>query len=195
MNASNTETPPTDASPADDEVKNPAALLKRNRELIAELKASQAELKTAEDARQATLADAAQWRDRWYQVAVSAPLDAELRDAATVPLQYLKDIVFKHGLLKMEPDAEGVLRPRCYTVAGVADDAPHGGIAGHLSRVLNDMGLGTGWKEPWAAELCQATHQAKGTGALGSNPNRYPPRGPVAPPKQTNAPAAPLGLR
>lgn len=186
----NNDTPPNVDTPDDDEqVKNPGALLCRNRELMAELKAAQAELKTAQEAQQTTLADVTKWRDRWYRVAVEEPLDAQLSKAATVPVKYIKDLCMEHGLL---------LRPRWYTVKGEPDDAPHAGVSGHPVRALYDLGMGSkgGLREPWAIELSKAMHLPRGSGALGSSTNSYLPRAkqdtaPVPAPVQGPA----LGLR
>lgn len=168
------DTPPTDDTPGD-EVKNPAALLRRNKELMAELKAGQAELRTAQEAQQASQADVAKWRGRWHSIAVEAPLEAELRKAATVPVQYLRDLLVKSELLRMEPDADGLMRPRWYTVKGKLDDNPSGGALGHIVRALHDLGDGQGgFKEAWAGELANAIPRATGTNAPGSRRDSFP---------------------
>ena len=188
MTTTNDTPPGVDTPDDDEEVKNPAALLRRNKELMNELKAAQCELRTAQDAHQASQADMAKWRDRWYRVAVEEPLDADLRNAARVPMQYLKDLCIKHGLLRMEPDPDdGLLRPRWYTVKGEPDDAPYLGVGGHLSRALSALGRGQkgGYTEVWAEELAKATHQPRGGGAIGSPHGYHSP----APPKPADAPA------
>ena len=192
-----------DASTADNDavaaadVKNPAALLKRNGELIAELKAARAALTAAETARDTAQADGKQWRERWHTVAVMEPFEAELRALATVPTRYLRELVTEHGLLKFEPDGDGVDRPRWYGADGKPADAPDGGAAGHLSRTVHDLrGPGATWKADWAAELERCIPRAQGSGALGNSGGNYRPAPKTeAPPAVTAAPVPALGLR
>lgn len=100
------------------EVKNPAALLAKNRELLGKLAAAQAELATAQTALATAQEDATTQRNRWHQAAVMQPLERELRDVTAGPWKYGRDLFTELGLLKMEPDAHGDLYPAWYDNKG-----------------------------------------------------------------------------
>lgn len=93
------------------EVKNPAALLAKNKELLAKLKGLQTELEGAQTALQAAKTQADTWRSKWHQATVMDPLDASLESVTAGPAKYLRTELIERGILKMEADADGIERP------------------------------------------------------------------------------------
>lgn len=115
-------TPETDAV----EIKNPAALLAKNKELLAKLAESNTALKAAQDALGVAQASATDWQARWHKTAVLDVLDAELRAVSGVPVKYIADTVSEMGLLKMQVDGEGIQRPAWFDEKGEPADLSSG---------------------------------------------------------------------
>lgn len=106
------------------EVKNPAALLAKNKELLAtvaqlktELEAARAALTTAQD-------DAGQWRTKWHESAVVAPFEALLATATSLPTKYLREGLIERGIVKMLADEDGIERPTWHDAKGSPMDVP-----------------------------------------------------------------------
>lgn len=119
MNTEHTDaTENTEVTTTEPEVKNPAALLAKNRELLGKLAAAQAELATAQTALAAAQEDATTQRLRWHQSAVLAPLEEEIKGVTAGPWKYGRDVFTELGLLKMEPDAHGDLYPAWFDNKG-----------------------------------------------------------------------------
>ena len=72
----------TEDKTLEDEVKNPAALLAKNKELLKELSDSKAALQAYQDNLEKAQSDQKAMRDRWYQIAVLEPLETDLRSAS-----------------------------------------------------------------------------------------------------------------
>ena len=102
----------------DTEVKNPAALLAKTKELLSKLKQSQEDLSTAQTALDAAKTDAANWRNQWREISVIAPLDASLEAASAGPVRYLRAELLERGILKLEKDDQGTERPAWYLPNG-----------------------------------------------------------------------------
>ena len=102
------------AQEVQEDVKNPAALIAKNKELLAKLKAAQEDLATAQTNLEAAKADSANWRKQWHDVAVIEPLDASLEAASAGPVKYLRAELLARGILKMQPDEQGIERPAWY---------------------------------------------------------------------------------
>ena len=98
----------------DTEVKNPAALLAKTKELLSKLKQSQEDLSTAQTALDAAKTDAANWRNQWREISVIAPLDASLEAASAGPTKYLRAELLERGILKLEADENGIERAAWY---------------------------------------------------------------------------------
>ncbi len=181
------------------EVKNPAGLAQKNRELLAknaDLTARVAELEaqlaqtqeSAAMAQEAAQRDQAEWKLRWYQEAVEKPLMAEIQAAAAVPAKYLRDIAVDMGLLKMQPGEDGMNRPHWLDETGAPADLKHG-----LHRFLCSV-HGRLHKDGGGTELGRALRGtgASGGGATGNGWRAHP----AAAPEPAPAPARPaLGLR
>ena len=102
----------------DTEVKNPAALLAKTKELLSKLKQSQEDLSASQTALDAAKTDAAAWRKAWHDVAIIAPLDASLEAASTGPVRYLRAELLERGILKLEKDDQGTERPVLFFLSG-----------------------------------------------------------------------------
>ena len=103
---------------AQDEVKNPGALLAKNRDLLAKLKQVQDELVTTQDALtttqtalEASKADVTAWRGKWHAAAVMDPLDRLLKPTTGLPVRYVKELALEKGIIRMIPDDDGFERP------------------------------------------------------------------------------------
>ena len=178
-----TDTPTSTADTAPEvEVKNPAALLAKNRQLLSDMASIKAELKAAQDALDAAQSAEAAWRDRVYQSEVLAPLEADLRGAAAGPWQYLKDVCAEAGLLKMEASADGFERPVWHDETGEPADLERG-LYGFLCDVHRRIGGDLG--------NCLRASGMSGGGATGST-GKFIPSAPAAP---APAPRASFGLR
>ena len=101
-----------------DEVKNPVALLAKNKELLTKLKQAQDELATAQTALEVSKTDAAAWRKNWHNVSVIGPLDASLESASAGPVKYLRAELLERGILKWEKDDQGTERPVWFLLNG-----------------------------------------------------------------------------
>ncbi len=118
-------------------------LREHNKQLLAELKAERTAHKAAQDAQQAAQGAENTWRTRWHETAVLEPLEADLRGAAAGPWRYLKDTCAELGLLKMQPDAEGIERPAWFDEKGQPADLTggvHKFLCGVFERTGNDLG-------------------------------------------------------
>lgn len=93
-------------------------LREHNKQLTSELKSERTDKKTAQEALVAAQSDAKQWRDRWHQSAVIEPLDAALDDASAGPSKYLRAELMDRGILKLQPDADGIDRPTWHRADG-----------------------------------------------------------------------------
>ena len=172
----------TENPPLADEVKNPAALLAKNKELLKELSDSKAALQAYQDNLEKAQSDQKAMRDRWYQIAVLEPLETDLRSASAAPWKYLKDTAMELGLLKMQPDSEGFERPTWFNEKGEPAD-----LSGGLHRFLSDVYKRTGNE----LGACLRSSGTSGSGAAGGSATDKP---------QPNAQPAPahslqLGLR
>ena len=96
------------------EVKDPAAILAKNRELLAKNKALQTELEATRGTLEATKAASDTWQAKWHQSAVIEPFEAALKDACAVPSKYLRAELLERGIVKMKTDDEGIDRPVFY---------------------------------------------------------------------------------
>jgi hypothetical protein len=142
-------TPESDAA----EVKNPAALLAKNKQLLAKLAESNAALKTAQDALGVAQASATDWQAKWHKATVLDALDAELKAVSAAPLKYIEDSVKRLGLLKMQADEDGFERPLWLDEKGEPADLSNGlykflcgvsdraGKDHELGRVLRPSGI------------------------------------------------------
>ena len=175
-------TPETDAV----EIKNPAALLAKNKELLSKLAETNTALKTAQDALGVAQASATDWQARWHKTAVLDVLNADLKAVAAVPTKYMRDVVNELGLLKMQADGEGIERPVWLDEKGEAADLSNG-LHRFLCGTYERLGQGN--------ELGQVLRasNARGSGA-GSSSGGY-----TTPAKATHvftpATPIPLGLR
>lgn len=99
-----------ETAPAEPEVKNPAGLLAKNRELLARLGEQSARL--AELEAKATEHDAQidAWRAR-HQATIDKALLDELGAISVPPAKYLLDVCVEAGLLAFETDADGLKWP------------------------------------------------------------------------------------
>lgn len=172
----------TDNSNEPDDVKNPAAVLRHNKELMAELKQAQAELKAAQDTLTAAQGEAAQWRKRWHEIVVLAPLDAELEDVSFGPPKYLRAELIERGILKMQADAEGIERPAWFGI----DGKPAKLDGGHW-KFLADM------NDDSISRMIRGS-RTHGSGAQGSHPAPGAHATQV-PPAEVKPQAPVLGLR
>ena len=166
------------------EVKNPEALLKKNRELLRELADAKAALQVATDALGAAQSDKTAMSARWYQLAVLEPLESDLRSASAAPWKYLRDTALEHGLLKMQPDEEGFERPAWFNENGEPADLSGGlyrFLAGVYDRTKNDLGQ------------CLRASGTAGSGSTGSSGIGHHMK--AAPAPTAPAPITPLGLR
>lgn len=159
-------------------------LREHNKQLLSELKAERAANKAAQDGLQAAQAAEKQWRERWYSLEVSAPLEADLRGAAAGPWKYLRDTCTELGLLKMEPDSEGIERPTWYDEKGQPANLERGlyeFLCGVFNRTGGDLGH------------CLRSSGASGSGAHSGAYRPYTPSAPETPKGAT--PSVTLGLR
>ena len=138
-----------------DEVKNPAALLAKNKELLSKMKHLQDELITAQTALEASKAESANWRKQWHDVAVIAPLDASLEVASAAPIKYLRAELLERGILRLESDESGIERPVWYKEGKPATPTD-------LLRFLSDV------KDPVLDRMI------RGTGASGGGSAQSP---------------------
>jgi hypothetical protein len=175
----------TEDKTLEDEVKNPAALLAKNKELLKELSDTKAALQASQASLEKAQGDQKAIRDRWYQIAVLDPLETDLRGASAAPWKYLKDMTMELGLLKMQPDAEGFERPTWFNEKGEPAD-----LTGGLYRFLSDVYKRTG------NELgsCLRSSGISGSGATAATRSASE-RSETTSPIQTPAPAYQLGLR
>ena len=184
MTTEHTPESTVDAAP-DVEIKNPAAVLAKNRALLTELAEVKAALQTAQDALKTAQESSSAWREKWHQIDVVAPFDKSLDEVSAVPSRFLRQLVTELGLLKFEADAQGVDRPTWFDETGKPAD---------LSKGLKHFMHGVSDRTKGQNELA---HLLRGTGASGggAQPSSYvrfaPAPRPVAP---TPAPT-PLGLR
>lgn len=165
------------------QVKNPAALLAKNRELLQQLTETKAALQTAQDALGKAQSDKAAMSDRWYQLEVMKPLEADLRDASAMPWKYLQDTAAELGLLKMVPDAEGFERPQWFDEKSEPADLSgglHKFLSGVYERTQNDLGR------------CLRASGTQGSGASGSTGRSTP--APTTTPTPTPTPMK-FGIR
>lgn len=182
MTTENTPESTTESTP-DVEVKNPAAVLAKNRALLTELAEVKAALLTSQDALGAAQSDKTAMGERWYQLAVLEPLEADLRSASAAPWKYLRDTSAELGLLKMQPDSEGFERPAWFNEKGEPADLSgglHRFLSGVYARTQNDLGK------------CLRASGITGGGATTSSGSYRPTPSPAAPPP---APITALGLR
>lgn len=169
------------------EVKNPAAVLAKNKELLAknaELAAKVTELEgqlaQAQEGRakavETAQADANAWKVRWHQEAVLKPLERDIQAAAGVPWKYLYDVATEAGILKMVPGEDGMDRPQWLDEGGNPADLKLG-----LWHYLNSMSD----KLPESGLVrCVRGSGASGGGAIGnmgSSIVRAPAPEPTAP--------------
>lgn len=175
-------TPETDAV----EIKNPAALLAKNKELLAKLAESNTALKATQDALGVAQASATDWQARWHKTAVLDVLDAELKAVSGVPFKYMADTLKEMGLLKMETDKEGIQRPVFFDEKGEAADLSNG-LHRFLCGTYERLGPGN--------ELGQVLRGsgARGSGAMSSSGGYMTPEKPTH--VSTPATPMPLGLR
>ena len=159
-------------------------LREHNKQLLSELKAERAANKAAQDGLQAAQAAEKHWRERWYSLEVSAPLEADLRGAAAGPWKYLRDTCTELGLLKMEPDSEGIERPAWYDENGKPADVSSG-VYKFLSAVHARIGGDLGH--------CLRSTGTSGSGAQGGASHPPTPSAPETPKGAT--PSVTLGLR
>ena len=75
----------------DDQIKNPAAVLTKNKQLLTELATIKAELDATKAALEASQAETVGMRARWHESAVMAPFDALLQTATALPTKYLRE--------------------------------------------------------------------------------------------------------
>ena len=124
-----------------DEVRNPAALIAKNKELLAKLKQAQDELATAQTNLESAKADSANWRKQWHQVAVIGPLDVSLEDASVGPVKYLRDELLDRRILKWEKDDQGTERPAWFLLNGERSTVtdPYQFLCSLKDRELNKM--------------------------------------------------------
>jgi hypothetical protein len=137
-------------------------LREHNKQLLAELTAH----KAAQEALQAAQGTESTWRTRWHETAVLAPLEADLRGAASGPWKYLKDTCAELGLLKMELDGEGIERPVWYDEKGQPADLKQGlhqFLCSVHQRTGNDLGH------------CLRSTGTSGSGATGAGFTRTAP--------------------
>lgn len=151
-----------DTPKPEDEVKNPAAVLAKNKELLARNAELQARVGELEGQLQTAQGAETTWRDRWHQAAVLAPLEADLRTAAVGPWKYLRDTCTELGLLKMQSDDDGLERPAWFDEKGEPADLSNG-----LWRFLSDVYGRTG------GELGNAI-RGPGASGGGSGGNYHP---------------------
>ncbi|APW47065.1 hypothetical protein [Rhodoferax antarcticus] len=158
------------------EVKNPAALIAKNKELLTKLKQSQDDIASAQVALQAAQTESASWRKQWHDLSVIAPLDAALEDACVGPTKYLRAELLEREILKLEPDAQGTERPAWYLNGERATPVD-------LHKFLCDIA------DPVLSKMIRAKNTS-GSGAGSSS--GFAPKTPTAP-----APVAPpsFGLR
>lgn len=155
-------TPDTDALG----VKNPAALLAKNKELLAKLAETTTALKTAQDALGVAQASATDWQARWHKSAVLDVLEADLKAVSGVPVKYMRDVATELGLLKMQADKNGIDRPVWFDEKGEAADLSNGlyrflsgvtersGTDKELSKVLRGTGAsGSGASSSWSVGI------------------------------------------
>lgn len=156
----------TTETTTDTEVKNPAGLLAKNKELLASVSQLTArvtelegQLQQAQEghtkALEAAQADQNAWKVRWHQDTVLKALERDIQDAAAGPWKYLRDTCQELGLLKMLPGDDGLERPHWFDEKGNPAELKEG-LWSHLAGVYgrtNDRELGT---------------SMRGTGASGS---------------------------
>ena len=137
----NAMTENTTPQEAQDEVKNPVALLAKNHELLSKLKKSQEDLSTAQTALDAAKTDAANWRKQWHDISVIAPLDAALETASAGPVRYLRAELLERGILKLEKDDQGTERPAWFLLNGERSTVtdPYQFLCSLKDRELNKM--------------------------------------------------------
>ena len=162
-------------------------LREHNKQLLAELKTAKADAKAATEV--ATDAQKARddWKARWYQHEVLAPLESDLRGAAAGPWKYLRDTVMELGLLKMEADDEGTERPKWFDADGKPADLS-GGLYRFLCHVysadrvrFNDLGHSI---------------RGAGEGGTGAPPGgSYIPQRPQKPAEVQQSPQPQFGLK
>jgi len=163
------------------EIKNPAAVLAKNRELLATIKGLQTELETTKTALQAAQGDAQGWKSKWHQVAVIAPFDATLDSVSAGPAKYLRTELLERGILKMEPDADGIERIVWFTKDGERTEPAD------VWKFLADM------NDQTLARMIRSSG-ASGSGASGSSAWIPPVYSPPEPEKTPTPPPA-FGLR
>jgi hypothetical protein len=168
-----TETTTTDVNELD-------RLREHNKQLLAELKAERGALKASQQALQAAQEAEGTWRSRWHENAVLAPLETELRGAAAGPWRYLRDTCMELGLLKMQPDEEGIERPVWLDEHGEPADLSKG-----VFSFLSDVYARTG------GEL---GHCLRSAGTTGSGALQSPSR-PYAPPPEPELDSTPVPKR
>jgi hypothetical protein len=165
------------------EVKNPSALLAKNRELLQQLADAKAALQVAQDALGQAQSDKTAMSERLYQLEVLNPLEADLRGVSGGPWKYTHDTAIELGLLKMQADKEGVMRPKWYDETGKVANLENG-LYSFLSEVYSRTGNDLG--------KCLRSSGATGGGATGGG---HSGRTEPAAPPPAPAPVMQLGLR
>lgn len=179
-----TQTTEPTIEPVPEEVKNPSALLAKNKELLAQLATAKAALQTAQEALGHAQSEKDALTGRLYQIEVLNPLEADLRAVSGGPWKYTHDTAIESGLLKMQPDKLGVMRPKWFDETGKVANLENGlysFLSGVYSRTGGDLGE------------CLRSSGASGGGAKGGTAgNADAVQRPTAP---TPAPVQALGLR
>lgn len=107
----------TDKTTNDDSAAELERLRAHNAELLADLKAARASVKAANDAVEASKAKDAQWRARWHE-SIMSKTDSEVNALSRVPPKHFYAMLGDMGILKMEPDEDGIDMPAWYDSDG-----------------------------------------------------------------------------
>lgn len=113
-----------EAQPQNEEVKNPVAILSKNRELREELVQARAELETTKTALLASQAETVELRAQWHESAVMGPFEAMLATATPLPTKYLREGLIERGIVKMVAGEDGIERPTWHDKDGVETATP-----------------------------------------------------------------------
>lgn len=163
------------------EIKNPTAVLAKNRALLAEVAQLKTELEAAKTALTTAQDDAGQWRTKWHESAVLAPFEALLATATSLPTKYLREGLIERGIVKMVADEDGIERPTWHDAKGKEMDTP-----ADPWRYLADL------KDDGLNAILRSSGTT-GSGAVASYSSGSAPAAKPTPPAAPKAPA--YGLR